>query len=585
MHISGPKNEFFHLDSAHRNKLLEGIDSSHRKDLINAIKNKSITPASAEYLSEKIREIKDVTLETTRDKRSPFLRAFDKVALFFGHYTASAANRIANKLILREFDSITAGIDHKYESLIKGHKRDLKIIEQEIQENQGNDQKLEELNDEKAIVESRITELKKDYETEIAKVNIDVERPESRREKISLIKDMQRTFPEIKNYDLTGIEDHSLKEIFEIMQSFASTAESLNDVKNGENRYREALSDLDRLQDRLGGSPVYLGRPTIHDEDEGRTMFGIPMNNVKDWFRMTLEKEWSPRVFWKNVAALFGVSDQTKLSQYEEAYVRIQRFGMLIENKDRFFEMLDKGQTDRYHEMGDIAGLAWHVGDNSPGIEKNYIDLVDRFLTVYYERAKNQGDDALVEYFNVLKGVCFEDRCRYIEEYIAAIESGGVVAELANIVDFNTNVPPDYRELGAEKRGAFFAELEALSNELMREPSSLELREHLQKKGVFNTDFLEEDGTKAKPSFERFHNFAIEQANGPNYLMDNYSNLDFLEAELEIFRASGKTTKEEFINQLQGRLDRFNGVIELAGDEEFSLESAQNFIEQNFLEH
>ena len=95
----------------------------------------------------------------------------------------------------------------------------------------------------------------------------------------------------------------------------------------------------------------------------------------------------SPVFFWHKLSGLFGVT-KNDMSQYEEAYIRIQRFGMLIANKDRFVNILETEDQTRYDELSRITGLAWHPTQNGIGTEKLYIEFIEVFLTSYFEEAK-----------------------------------------------------------------------------------------------------------------------------------------------------------------------------------------------------
>lgn len=165
----------------------------------------------------------------------------------------------------------------------------------------------------------------------------------------------------------------------------------------GKNLFGKVLDALDKLKEKLGGSRHFVGSPNINKEDNQKTFLGIPMAAVKDWLRMTLDKKWNPAPFWKGIAKLFDVTRDNSFSQYEEAFVSIQRFELLIANKNRFFEILDFQQEDRYGELSAITGLAWHPRLNGSGTEKMYIEFIEKFLTEYFEDAKQKGEEALLE--------------------------------------------------------------------------------------------------------------------------------------------------------------------------------------------
>jgi hypothetical protein len=146
---------------------------------------------------------------------------------------------------------------------------------------------------------------------------------------------------------------------------------------------------------------------------------------------------------WHKLSGLFGVT-KNDMSQYEEAHIRIQRFGMLIANKDRFVYILETKNQTQYDELSRITGLAWHPTQNGIGTEKLYIEFIEVFLTSYFEEAKRNGDEALVHYFYAFQGVCFEDRARNLEEYAAA--SNGACTQ------FRRSSSYTYSAVGASKQ-------------------------------------------------------------------------------------------------------------------------------------
>ena len=274
--------------------------------------------------------------------------------------------------------------------------------------------------------------------------------------------------------------------------------------KNGKERFKNVLLELDRLKIQLGGSRYFCGKtPTIEDTDSSRTLFGFPIAAVKDWLRMTLKNDWSPRVFWVELSALFGVT-LNGMSQYEEAHTRIQRFGMLIENKERFIHILESKDDSRYDELSKITGLGWHPTRNGFGTEKMYIEFIEKYLTDYFEDAKSKGDDALIDYFYAFEGVCFEDRARNLEAYaISHPLASETSEEITAVADWSTS---------DKVEDVFMKEttILALKNN-GTPPTPTVLLEHLQKKGVFDMEFLVSQGDKSKPTEEKFRKWAQDQ--------------------------------------------------------------------------
>lgn len=266
--------------------------------------------------------------------------------------------------------------------------------------------------------------------------------------------------------------------------------------------FESVLIALDKLKNKLGGSLNFSSTPTIEIEDNLKTFFGIPMSAVKDWFRMTLVKCWKPQIFWKSIAKLFNVTQNNLFSQYEEAYISIQRFKLLIANKERFFHILDFKQEERYEELITITGLAWHPHSNGCGTEKTYIEFVEKFLTEYFEAAEQQGEEALLEYFNAFSGVCFESRARALEAY-------AVTHPLAS--DLKIDIPSDWDTLQPAEH-AFMKETQALYEQIKEAPNTNQLLKHLESKGIFDLEFSTSTGTeKVKPTKEQFYSWAKKQ--------------------------------------------------------------------------
>lgn len=144
---------------------------------------------------------------------------------------------------------------------------------------------------------------------------------------------------------------------------------------------------------------------------------GQPISAVKDWLRMTLHNNWVPQFFWKAVSKLFNVTKGGQ-TPYENIHIRIQRFGLILANKKKILEILGSQDSKSYTEFAQITGLAWHPQDNSPNLEKEYLMVMEVFLTKYYEAAKSESSDALMEYFRAFDGVCFEQRVKNIIDYI-----------------------------------------------------------------------------------------------------------------------------------------------------------------------
>lgn len=316
----------------------------------------------------------------------------------------------------------------------------------------------------------------------------------------------------------------------------------LKNMIDGKNHFSAVLRELEQLKDQLGGSPVFKNSPpNIDDIKDEITILNIPLANVFDWKKKTNQEKKIKAIFWRGLAKLVNVHLDT--SQYEEIHIRIQRFGMLIANKDRIFEILTNQDKDRYSEFHIVTGLGWHPNKNSSFIEMDYITLVEQFLTVYFEEAKEKGKDALIEYFNTFEGVCFEDRAKKIEKYIHAHPlKDSEFKETFKVADLDPGQP-------VEK--AFDKELSTLGLALGRPPTTKEFLEHLQKKDIFNIEFAKE-GAKEKPSMEIFHGWCLQMID--LYILEPYPLKDFLDIELAIFEKSGQElTEANFMEQLKKR--------------------------------
>jgi len=279
-------------------------------------------------------------------------------------------------------------------------------------------------------------------------------------------------------------------------------------VNSGEPFIKDILEELEKFKDKLGGSPGFGNhRPTLDENDAKKTFFGVPMSAVKDWYRMTLEKEWKPKFIWRDAAKLFNVTTENT-SQYEDSHIRIQRFGLLMANKERFEEILERKDEKLYSEFSSITGLAWHPKQNNPSVEKAYIDLTGQFLTEYFKDAKERGEGALIEYFTAFKGVCFEDRARLIEEYIihhplkgAALDE--VALQAKNTADYSSD--NTLKEMFVKEATEIFLNRGAPA-------TPKELWQHLIDKGANEIEFYTDSNktSKAKPTLEALNEIVEE---------------------------------------------------------------------------
>jgi len=271
--------------------------------------------------------------------------------------------------------------------------------------------------------------------------------------------------------------------------------------------FASVLKELDKVKSQLGGTPVFGTRnPTIDLKELNVFMFGVPMSAVKDWVSKALKNKWKPTVFWAKLGKQFGIRADLQMSQYEEAHIRIQRFGLLIANKERFLKILDNKDADRYDELGRITGMAWHPEKNSAAVEKEFIEFIEQFLTIYFVSAQQKGTpEAMMEYFNAFYGVCLEDRARNLVDY----------AQKNPITGFSYAAVADW-DTGGTAEDAFMKEATALAAQLRGDDPDAaitpeKLLSRLINGGVFDLEFTTISGEKSKPSKESFYKWAKEQ--------------------------------------------------------------------------
>lgn len=224
--------------------------------------------------------------------------------------------------------------------------------------------------------------------------------------------------PEDSNKIPTSLFEYDQEVIAELIEEQIKEHKPALRSNDGSDFTRALLADLAKFKTRLGGAPHFQGGiVTLNNDDSNKTFMGQPLPAVKDWFRKILKENWRPTKFWVFVAKYFNITKENQ-TQYENIHARIQRFGLLCTNREKINEILDSNDETRHSEFGQITGMAWHPKDNHPSIEKAFMDMIDRFMTDYYHDAKEKGDEALLEYFNAFDGVCFEDRCSKIQDYI-----------------------------------------------------------------------------------------------------------------------------------------------------------------------
>lgn len=324
------------------------------------------------------------------------------------------------------------------------------------------------------------------------------------------------------------------KDLKYLLKNSIVISKPLKNVKDGKMRFTNVLSALDRLKDQLGGSPVFKNsQPLIDDKNNRIKIFGLSKSVIQMRLTVILKKEWKPDFFWSALAKLFGVRKNNLLSNYEESHLSIQKFGMLIANKERILKILKNKQRDKYDEFSQITGLAWHP-NNEYGVEKAYIEFIEYVFTDYFEELQKQGDDLLIEFFKTLNGVCFENRVRSIEAFVQAHPLSSSSTLLDNIADWDTSSP-------VEK--AFLKEL-TIHGLHCENITRHTLLDHLKEKGIFDLEFPK-GNQRIKPTELDYHKWAFELVN--DFIIEAYPLKEFLDIQLEIFKQSGqKATLEAF---------------------------------------
>lgn len=198
------------------------------------------------------------------------------------------------------------------------------------------------------------------------------------RDRKKVIEDTLTTLPSNSNdvsEEFFSYTSHDITQI--ILDQVVDEKPGASQIKDGRNLYSEVLKDLERLKNQLGGSTAFKNKlPSIEDQDCSKTFLGIPISAVKDWFRKILKDEWSPKFFWANLALCFRVA-KNDMSQYEEAHVRIQRFGILTTNREYFQDILYGKDEAAYGDLCKFTGLSWHPTQNGVGTEKIYMEFID----------------------------------------------------------------------------------------------------------------------------------------------------------------------------------------------------------------
>ncbi|MEX2305832.1 MAG: hypothetical protein WD595_06545 [Waddliaceae bacterium] len=339
-------------------------------------------------------------------------------------------------------------------------------------------------------------------------------------------------------------------------------------IKNHElkNKVDNILNEIDRLKNHLGSSPNYNGKrpPIIDKKDKDRYFFGISMAAVKEYIRRAIKNAYRPSFFWKLSGYLISVgSDRTA---YEQASQAIMRFHMLLQNKDLIKDLyFDKTGRNKLKEFGRLTGgLTWHFKENPWAVENMYMEMIQNMIFgEAFDKAKEAGDNALIEYFKAFNGVCFEDRAKNLEEYLKQN-----ITDLDGAIDYNLSLPFDV----------------SLGNVMKMNNSPKSFYKQLNDDRFFEMDFQDHKiNATMRVGLREVHLFVLQQQHFCT--MDPYTLNDFLDIEYKIFTQSGDVkSKENFINQLQVRIHQ-SDELEIEKDalsELFTIEMAEDYITEKF---
>ena len=191
-----------------------------------------------------------------------------------------------------------------------------------------------------------------------------------------------------------------------------------------------ARQDLLQFRTELGGSPHFPdGNPTYSLKT--KKFFGIPLEACQAWCQKQIDNSTILKGFWKAVGRAFGLSD-VQQTQFETAALFIESMRLLSANRDRIAEAFRRSTAEGQALMGETARLACHPSLN--GGAEGMIRNIDSSLEIFetqYANAKSRGE--LLDFFQALQGVCFENRMTMLTEYaMAHVDLNPVNEEVQN---------------------------------------------------------------------------------------------------------------------------------------------------------
>lgn len=373
---------------------------------------------------------------------------------------------------------------------------------------------------------------------------------------------------------IKSLDNDNLEETKKVLDANIVETPVISSGNTGEVHFERALKLADKHKTLLGAK-TNEKRGKINSSDHRRTLFGIPISAVKEFFADKVIRKWKPLFFWKGLAKL--VHADISSSKYKDVTITVKRFGLLIKNKDKILEplknyanlkrmekeggltsdlkqALNASYKDALTYMHQITGLTWHPNLNSAGVEIAYIELVelffDKYLTVVENLDPNNEEEKvqLLDFFNAINGVCFEAKARNIEEYMLKypLPENKLLAEALSSI-FDPATPPM----------ALVASLhEKLQNESEEGAEVIigQLMDLVEKTGLIG--FEAEDGPV---SLEIVQNYLAMTLGFEGIAFGEDGANNYLNNEFKIFTENGGTTKEEFINQVKERIEANGG--------------------------
>lgn len=205
----------------------------------------------------------------------------------------------------------------------------------------------------------------------------------------------------------------------------------------------EMFEDIRQFKEQMGGSPNYSGDPRLADESSSFSI--VSKEAAKAWADTQIRKG---NFFMKmigqmtnNVLGLGAVeTDYERVNIYLDSMRRLALYKTTILNAFEDDLQKQKADTEAYKQASkdgkiprseqeaifnkyssgaqlllELTRLTAHNKDNGAAVEKMNVEASLSVLSAQYRLAKQEG--RLLEFFNALDGVCFDDRVRQLLEY------------------------------------------------------------------------------------------------------------------------------------------------------------------------